>query len=53
VVCHGAARGADIAASIGLAARLYRLQASARLSAVARTSSVEARDEGEALRNPS
>lgn len=35
VVCHGAAAASDVAAGIELAARLYRLQMSATLSAVA------------------
>jgi glycerol-3-phosphate acyltransferase PlsX len=43
VVCHGAATGADVAAGIALAARLHRLEVSARLAAVARELPVEAR----------
>ncbi|MBT8226387.1 MAG: phosphate acyltransferase PlsX [Dactylosporangium sp.] len=43
VVCHGSATAPDLAAGIALAARLYRLQVSATLAAVARELPVEAR----------
>ena len=43
VVCHGAATGPDVAAGIALAARLYRMEVSVRLAAVARETPVEAR----------
>ena len=43
VVCHGAATATDVAAGIALAARLHRLEVSARLAAVARELPVEAR----------
>ncbi len=42
VVCHGAATAAHVADGIALAARLYRLEVSARLAAVARELPVEA-----------
>jgi glycerol-3-phosphate acyltransferase PlsX len=42
VVCHGAAAGSDVADGIALAARLHRLEVSARLAAVAHEMPVEA-----------
>jgi glycerol-3-phosphate acyltransferase PlsX len=42
VVCHGSASGADVASGIGLAARLHRLDVSARLIAEAHDLPVEA-----------